>query len=300
MVSMHNLVGSLKRLPPTRPLRALSSAVRRALRRLVSRRAPIEVDADPASLDRLLEVVHRVWARNAESAPYLWVLTRPLSRDGEQLYRGAPTPAIIDRFYATGAAEADLIGTMLRRSGADRASFSTILEFGCGAGRVSRWLCQDFDRVIGVDVSERYLAIAARELAAHGAVNFVPLRIATIADLGRLPRYDVLYSRYVLQHNPPPVVKVLLTELLRCLNPGGFAIFQIPTFGATYSYSVARHLATVPEDSIGEMHVFPREAVDAIVRREACEILEARETDDVGEADWKSHTFIVRKTASTP
>jgi hypothetical protein len=79
------------------------------------------------------------------------------------------------------------------------------------------------------------------------------------------------------------------------LNPGGFAILQVPTFGRAYSYSVANHLAGVPELNTMEMHVFPRRAVLAVARAEGCAVLQIRETDDVGETDWKSHTFVLRK-----
>jgi 2-polyprenyl-3-methyl-5-hydroxy-6-metoxy-1,4-benzoquinol methylase len=216
-------------------------------------------------------------------------------RDGTPRYKGTLDESARDRFYATGAVEADFIGETLQRLGASSSHFSSILEFGCGLGRVSRWLCQDFDRVIGVDLLQRYLDIGAQELRARGVTNFTPLRLRQIRDLANLPDYKVFYPRYVLQHNPPPVIRVILTYLLLRLSPGGVAIFQVPIFGQGYRFSVAVHLAKMSEIAWSEMHVFPRWALEDLINEEGCVLLEARETDDVGEQDWRSKTFVVRK-----
>src|SRR5690242_15805327 len=260
----------------------------------------VQTTAEPAMLGQLLEAVHGQWALLAEREPHSSVLTGSRLRDGTPRYKGAISYDRRERFYATGAAEADFVGETLQRLGANPTHFSSILEFGCGPGRVSRWLCQDFDRVIGVDVSQRYLDIAAEELDLRGLTNFTPLRIRLMNDLVTLPTYQVLYSRFVLQHNPPPLIRMMLACLLRGLSPGGFAIFQVPTFGRGYRYSVADHLARIPEITWSEMHVIPRPAVEAVIAQERCELLQTRATDDVGEQDWVSHTFIVRKRSTFP
>src|SRR5262249_41936555 len=88
----------LRRLRPRHLLVALNlgwGVVRDYRSRL---RAPIETDTDPTSLARLLNVVHRAWARHAESDPHLSILTRPLAKNGTPLYQGALTPELVERF----------------------------------------------------------------------------------------------------------------------------------------------------------------------------------------------------------
>ncbi len=189
----------------------------------------------------MLATVSRVWSELASTDPYFSVLTRPI-------FRETSTEDLINRFYATGAAEADFVGNVMLRHCAGHEQRRTVLEYGCGPGRVSYWLSLDFERVVGVDISPEYLDLATRYMAAHNVSNFVPFRLTGFDDLAGLPQFDVLYSRYVLQHNPPPVIRMVLGRLLERLAPGGFAIFQVPTFGWNYSFRVARHLACAGRD----------------------------------------------------
>jgi SAM-dependent methyltransferase len=260
--------------------------------------AEIQTEADIASLDELLSLVHRVWADYGSNDPYYSVLTRPTARDGQPLYRGLPHAQALERFYASGAQEADFVGTVMRRNGATRDQFTTILEFGCGPGRVSCWLCQDFDRVIGADISPGHLAIGKRYMAERGIANFTPYPIASIDDITRIPPFDAFYSRYVLQHNAPPITQLILDCLLGKMSRGGFAVFQVPTSCTYYRYTIAEHLANKNQINEMELHVFPRSAVELLALRHGCNIVEVWETDDIGHPDWRSHTFVLRKQSA--
>jgi SAM-dependent methyltransferase len=99
------------------------------------------------------------------------------------------------------------------------------LEIGCGAGRLTRMLAEQFDRVQAVDVSEDMIA-KARE-ATPGNVEFHRV------DGTRLPladeSVDAAFSVHVLQHlDDFADVSACVTEAARALRPGGTLMLHIP------------------------------------------------------------------------
>ena len=102
------------------------------------------------------------------------------------------------------------------------------IEFGCGVGRVSVPLASLFKRVHALDISKTHLAMAERR-ASEAGVNNVEFILVDREILGSLPSADSVYSRLVLQHNPPPIIALLLQCLLKTLKVGEIAIIQIPT-----------------------------------------------------------------------
>ena len=53
--------------------------------------------------------------------------------------------------------------------------------------------------------------------------------VRTVDEMVNLERVDLVYSLIVLQHNPPPVIRLIVRAFLKALNPGGVAYFQVPT-----------------------------------------------------------------------
>jgi SAM-dependent methyltransferase len=92
------------------------------------------------------------------------------------------------------------------------------LDFGCGAGRSTRFLrALGFD-TLGVDISEHMLA-QARERDPAGAYRLVP-----DGDLGGVAAgtYDLVLSAFTFDNVPTMEKKIaLLSSLMRLLQPGG-------------------------------------------------------------------------------
>jgi hypothetical protein len=119
--------------------------------------------------------------------------------------------------------------------------------------------------------------------------------MGTLASLDELPPVDLVFSVIVLQHNPPPLIAHVLRKLLGTLRPGGVAFFQVPTYARGYRFETAKYLRSKPRTDCVEMHVLPQAEVFSIVASSACETLEVLPDSCVGDPDWISNTFLVRK-----
>jgi len=162
------------------------------------------------------EATTREWRTLAEDDPLYAIAAWP----GKE--RGGWTR---DEFYATGLQEwADF-----QRRWARYASLSgSCLEIGCGAGRITNGLARTFDRVIGLDVSERMLGLAREQ---------VPSADYKLVDSTQIPiddgDVDAVFTCHVLQHlETADDVTDYLREAHRVLRPGGTIMAHLLLAGA--------------------------------------------------------------------
>lgn len=254
---------------------------------------PIEVESqasDARQLAAIFERTRSVWRQLGEREPYFSVCTDPR-------LLGGGIGELAEEFYASGEQELRNLTSFAARAGVDLTG-QVCLELGCGVGRVTRWLARLFRRVQGVDVSAGHLAIAQQQLAGAGIDNVSLTQINNLADLRQIFGYDVLFSIIVLQHNPPPLIAYMLTQLLTNLALGGVAFFQVPTYGLDYAFRVDDYLKSpIPDEPQIEMHVLPQRDVLRIVDAAGCRVLEIREDDRIGSPEAISNTFFVEKPA---
>jgi SAM-dependent methyltransferase len=168
-------------------------------------------------------------------------MSKPLesfSKDWNALGRDNPYGAILtgasgelpqwnlEEFLATGRVDAARFVASLDRI-APASGRVRLLDFGCGVGRVSRALADHFQSVVGIDAAESMITHARRLHASCGNCQFVvnPRPDLRVFDTGS---FDVVYSRLVLQHIPPALVRALIPELVRVTARGGVLMFQLP------------------------------------------------------------------------
>lgn len=135
-----------------------------------------------------------------------------------------PTRALSEtEYWESGETQASVLTTVI-------PSGSTILDFGCGDGRVAIPLHHRGYEVIGVDSSTRMVtALTRNEPKIRGIVT-------TSADLAeRLPkRPDVVICLAVLIHHSYDDGEEIITRLREVTRPGGLLILDWPTNPTPY------------------------------------------------------------------
>lgn len=160
------------------------------------------------------------WEQLAQSEPYWAVLA------AEDFKRENLDQQKKDYFFETGERQARRVLELLRDHAGAPPQFDTMLDFGCGVGRLLIPMARRCQRALGVDVSETMLRICAENVAAAGLEN-VQLVLGD-DELSRVERpVDLITSFIVFQHIPQERGYILLDRLLRLLQPGGFGYIQL-------------------------------------------------------------------------
>ncbi len=254
---------------------------------------PLAVDAEASETDlgALFERVQQSWQKLGETEPYWSVVTQNQYAADNIGQAGAR-----DALHATGRDDRDRVIATLARNGIQLESLRTCLEYGCGLGRVTRWLAERFERVEGFDISRAHLDVAEAYLQSENVQNVTLHHVTRVTDVARLPSSDFIFTSIVLQHNPPPVIAYTLDKLMRALNPGGVALFQIPTYRMGYIFSLGEYLSNALEPGGMEMHFLPQRHIFSIVRAAGAQVLEVLEDDRIGMGHRDvSNTFLVRR-----
>ena len=248
----------------------------------------VEWAVNAAAATALLGHVRETWTRLGVEQPHWSVL----SAEHFRAERIADHEAA---FFASGADDVALLLAVLRRHGVAPGDVPRALEFGCGIGRVTVHLARAFPELTACDVSASHMALAQRKTAEAGARN-VTWRLVDSDDFGMVVPFDIWFSRIVLQHNPPPIIAMILYRALGMLESGGMAVFQLPTYAVGYRFRVQEYLAGLGAEGRIEMHVLPQPVVFEIARESGCAVLEVLEDGSAGpEAQWNSTVFVLRK-----
>ena len=131
-----------------------------------------------------------------------------------------------DEFASSGRREVDMF---LAHAGLVPDRSLTVLEIGCGIGRMTARLAEVYGHVIALDVSQVMLDEAAKELAGRDNISYV---LGSGSDLAGVDSasVDVVFSYIVLQHVPTVAGQLeYFRETRRVLRPGGTAAIQVPS-----------------------------------------------------------------------
>jgi ubiquinone/menaquinone biosynthesis C-methylase UbiE len=125
----------------------------------------------------------------------------------------------------------------------------TMLELGCGAGRMTRSFSQRFSRVYAFDISPEMLRHA--QVLYPDAAN-VTWTLGNGSDLSKVEEesVDFVFSYIVLQHMPAPKFAFrYIREMLRVLKVGGIFLFQfnsVPTMTMNWKGRMAWKIVDFP------------------------------------------------------
>jgi SAM-dependent methyltransferase len=157
--------------------------------------------------------IRRFWdARAVEDAPYFV--------DNRQPYGGAD----LKRFFAEAERDLDLF---LGPLGATLEGGQTVIEIGCGIGRLTRVLAARTGRVVALDVSGEMLARARELNPSLENVDWMLGDGVSLEGIGDASA-DACVSAVVFQHVPEPQITYgYVREVGRVLRPGGWAALNV-------------------------------------------------------------------------
>lgn len=103
----------------------------------------------------------------------------------------------------------------------------TVVDLGCGIGRVALYVAQRCQTLWAVDASPGMLSMARQRLSGRDNVRFAPCLDTRVPDI-RDGSVDLLYSILVLQHLEKEDAFLLMRDVVRMLAPGGHALLMFP------------------------------------------------------------------------
>lgn len=161
---------------------------------------------------------NRDWIDWGERDPFYGVATF-----GEGREKGGDNEWTADALYESGANDWSLVRERWQAYG---FTPGTLVEIGSGVGRYSRAMAQDFEQVIGVDVSPGMLEQARTH------VNLSNVRFE-LGDGATLPlpdnSCDAAFSAFVFQHfDSTEFGSKYFREIARVLKPGSTLMIHLP------------------------------------------------------------------------
>lgn len=158
-----------------------------------------------------------------------------------------------EAFSVLGRRDADLFAELAARHGLALADRRVVADFGCGCGRIARWLAPRVigggGRFLGFDLNPRLTDWCAANLPGAYARNRLkpPLPCADGA-------VDVLYAYSVFTHLRQPTAVAWLGEIARVLRPGGLALLTFHDEAYAQAFGTDRVRAALTRQSYFVLH----------------------------------------------
>jgi 2-polyprenyl-3-methyl-5-hydroxy-6-metoxy-1,4-benzoquinol methylase len=125
-----------------------------------------------------------------------------------------------ERFEETGRGELERLHPYFTED-------STVLDLGCGIGRIAKYVGPQCATLWAVDASPRMLELARRRLSGQANVRYALCADTRVPDVPD-GSVDFVYSIIVLQHLEKEHAFLLVEDVVRMLRPGGRAFFTWP------------------------------------------------------------------------
>ena len=213
----------------------------------------------------MLDKVSKSWGQFGNENPMHYILTDKDNWNPQE-------------FYQTGIDYVENnIGSLFQPS-------TSILDFGCGTGRLSEAFTKYFDRVVGVDISEGMLETAKQYT--NGRVEYI-LNKKDDLSIFEDQTFDTIFSLITLQHMPNALQEKYLREFLRILKIEGTLIFQLPAC----HMNGEKDFDDPNREIVLEMHGMPKNQILDIFKGQVINI----ETDQACGPEWISFTYKVKR-----
>lgn len=188
-----------------------------ALRRRALPRLLAGIDGATTALERARQRLSSPAPSSPAPSGYGMLWSPANESEARGLILNEVDPAIFER---TGRADAERMAPLF-------GPRDTVLDLGCGIGRVARYVSPLCRRLWAVDASGSMLALAGERLAGLTNVEYARCTGTAIPDLPN-DCVDFAYSLITLQHLEREDAFALLRELRRLVRRGGRAYITFP------------------------------------------------------------------------
>ena len=152
----------------------------------------------------------REWEELARREPYFSILT------DERFLSTQLDADALREFFASGERDVEFLIRIATGEGAC-LPLEDVLDFGCGAGRLTLAWAKRAKRVAGFDAAPTMIALARQHAAGVANVEYTQ----TLQG-----EFDLICSLIVFQHIPVREGEATFAKLLSMLRPGGVALIE--------------------------------------------------------------------------
>lgn len=160
------------------------------------------------------------WEEWGRRDPYFGVITNPKFR------RTYLNEQVRIDFFESGRRHVDYVLKMIHTYIDPSFRPASVVDFGCGVGRLIVPFARVAHQVVGLDVSRSMLDEAERNCSARGLGN-VRLLLSDDELSGLTGEYDLVHSFIVFQHIPLERGRVIFRRLLDLIAPVGVGAIHI-------------------------------------------------------------------------
>ena len=163
----------------------------------------------------------RAWEKYGKEDPYFGVITH------EKFKKSNLTEEALDSFFESGRDHVNHVVEIFKSlSDKKLTPFHSVLDFGCGTGRLVVPFASIADKVTGVDVS-KYMLAEAKENLKKFKVENAELIESNSLEVLKDQKFDLVHSFIVLQHIPVAKGYRLIQHLLDLIADGGCGMIHI-------------------------------------------------------------------------
>jgi len=166
----------------------------------------------------------KTWIMYGKKNPYYGVITN------EKFLDKNISEESLNEFFSSGAIYVDNLFETIHNHIDRSFKPNSVLDFGCGTGRLVMPFAQRSEKVVGLDISKDILEIARQNATKRNLKNIQFFHsddnLTAISD----QKFDLINSFIVLQHINLKRGEKLIKHMLKRLNPNGICALHITYF----------------------------------------------------------------------
>jgi SAM-dependent methyltransferase len=162
------------------------------------------------------------WEKLGQHDPYFGVWS------ADKFKQKNLTPKLKHEFFQSGEKHVQsILDSTIRYFGDNVFEQQSLLDFGCGVGRLVIPFSRKFHKVLGIDISSAMIEEAKKNTAEQNISNahFLKQKDDQLSNVSE--QFDFVHTTLVLQHIPPSRGNILIAHLLNLVKPGGIIVMDV-------------------------------------------------------------------------